>query len=58
MLPGDLADNSPEYLVLSEPLKPKQLCHLHMWPSVGQTQILQDSLRSKPQWMTHMQMWE
>ena len=44
----------PEYLVLPEPLRPKQLHHLHTWPSQGQTQALQGSLRSKPQWMSHM----
>ena len=41
-----LAANSPEYLVLPEPLRPKQLHHLHTWPSQGQTQALQGSLRS------------
>ena len=50
-----LASNSPEYLVLQEPLQPKQLYHLHTWPSLGQTQVFQGSLRSKSQWMTHMQ---
>ena len=38
--------NPPEYLVLPEPLRPKQLHHLHTWPSQGQTQALQGSLRS------------
>ena len=52
--PAALAANSPEYLVLPEPLQPKQLHHLHTWPSQGQTQVLQGSLRSKPQWMIHM----
>ena len=42
----------PEYLVLPESLQLKQLHHLHTWPSQGQTQVLQGSLRSKPQWMT------
>ena len=46
----------PEYLVLPEPLQPKQLHHLHT--SQGQTQALQGSLRSKPQWTTHMQRWK
>ena len=32
-----LAANSPEYLVLPEPLQPKQLHHLHTWTSQGQT---------------------
>ena len=48
----------PEYLVLPEPLQPKQLHHLHTWPSQGQTQVLQGRLRSKPQWTTHMQRWK
>ena len=43
-----LATNWPEYLVLPEPLGPKQL-HLHFWPSQGQTQVFQNSLRSKAQ---------
>ena len=38
--PAALAANSPEYLVLPEPLQPKQLHHLHTWPSQGQTQVL------------------
>ena len=61
-IPTALAANSPDYLmlllVLPEPLRPKQLHHLHTWPSQGQTQVLQGSLRSKPQWMTHMQRWK
>ena len=36
-------------------LQSKQLHHLHTWPSQGQTQVLQGSLRSKPHWTTHMQ---
>ena len=32
-----LAANSPEYLVLPEPLPPKQRHHCHTWPSQGQT---------------------
>jgi len=32
--------------------------HCHTWPSQVQTQVLQGSLRSKPQWMTHMQRWK
>ena len=54
IFPAALAANSPEYLLLPEPLWPKQLHHLHTWPSQGQTQVLQRSLRSKPQWMTQM----
>ena len=46
--PAALAANSPEYLVLSEPLRPKQLYHLHTWPSQGQTQVLQGSLSGRP----------
>ena len=53
-----LAANSPEYLVLPKTLKPKQLHHLHTWPSLGQTQVLQGSLRRKHQWITHMQKWK
>ena len=48
----------PEYLVLPEPLQPKQLHHLYTWPSQGQTQVLQGSLMSKSQWTTHMQRWK
>ena len=54
IFPATLAANPPEYLVLPEPLRPKQLHHLHTWPSQGQTQVLQGSLRSKPQWTTPM----
>ena len=46
IFPAALAANSPVYLVLPEPLRPKQLHHLHTWPSQGQTQALQGSLRS------------
>ena len=53
-----LAANSPEYLVLPESLQPKQLHHLHTWPSQGQTQVLQGNLGSKPQWTTHRQRWK
>ena len=55
IFPASLATNTPEYLVLPESLKPKQLYYLHTWPSLGQTQVLQSSHRSKPQRMTHMQ---
>ena len=58
IFPAALATNSPEYLVLLEPLPPKQLHHLHTWPSLGQTPVLQGSPRSKPQWTTHMQRWK
>ena len=58
MVPSALAANPSEYLVLPEALQPKQLHLLHTWPSQGQTQVLQGSLRSKPQWMTHMQRWK
>ena len=54
IFPATLAANSPEYLVLPEPLQLKQLHHLHTWPSQGQTQALQGSLGAKPQWTTHM----
>ena len=36
----------------------KQLHHLHTQLSLGQTQGLQGSPRSKPQWKTHMQKWK
>ena len=58
ILPAAQAANSPDYLVLPEPLRAKQVHHLHTWPSQGQTQVLQGSFRSKPQWMTHMQRWK
>ena len=48
IFPAALTANSPEYLVLPEPLRPKQLHLLHTWPAQGQTQVLQGSLRSKP----------
>ena len=54
LFPDALSANSPEYLVLPEPLQPKQLHHLHTWPSQGYTQALQGSLRRKPQWTTYM----
>ena len=54
LFPAALATNFPEYMVLPEPLRPKQLHHLHTWPSQGQTQVLQGNLRSKSQWTTHM----
>ena len=38
----------------ARPLRPKQLHRLHTWASQGQTQVLQGSLRSKPQWVTHV----
>ena len=58
VFPAALTANSSEYLVLPEPLQPKQLYHLCTWPSLGQTQVLQGSLRSKPQWTIHMQRWK
>ena len=54
--PAALATSSPEFL-LPEPRRPMQLHHLHTWPSLGQTQVLQDSSRSKSQWTTHIQRW-
>ena len=39
-------------------LWPKQLHHLHTSPSQEQNQVLQGSLRSKPQWTTHVQKWK
>ena len=35
IFPAALPANFPEYLVLPEPLRPKQLHHLHTWPSQG-----------------------
>ena len=58
IFPAALAANPPKYLELPEPLQRKQLHHLHTWPSQGHTQALQGSLRSKPQWTTHMQRWK
>ena len=54
VFPAALAANSPEYLVLPETLRPRQLHHLHTWPSQELTQVLQGSLGSKLQWTTHM----
>ena len=42
--------------MLPEPLRPKQLHHT--WASLGQTRVLQGSLRSKPQWTSHTQRWK
>ena len=47
IFPTTLAAKPPESLVLPEPLQTKQLYHLHTWPSQGQTQALQGSLRSQ-----------
>ena len=57
LFPATLAVNSPEQLVLPGPQQPMQLHHLHTWHSLGKTQVLQGSLKNKPQWMTHMQRW-
>ena len=57
LFPSALDSNPLEYLVLPGPLWPKQMCHLHTWPSLLQIQVLQGSLRSKPLWTTHMQRW-
>ena len=43
-----LAANSPEYLVLPEPLRPKQLHHLHTWPSQGQAQVSRTASGASP----------
>ena len=48
IFPTALDANSPEYLVLPEPLKPKELYHFHTWPSHWQVQVFQESFRSKP----------
>ena len=39
-------------------LQPKHLHHLHSMTLTGQTQVLQGSLRSKLQGLTHMQRWK
>ena len=44
---------APEYLVLPEPLRPKH-CPTSTPGPQGRTQVLQGSLRSKPQGTTHM----
>ena len=44
------------YLALPGSLLSKQLGHLHTWYSLGQTQVLQGSHRSKLLWMTHMRL--
>ena len=48
IFPAALVIDSSEYLVLPETLWPKQLHHTHTWPSQGQTQVLQGSLRKNP----------
>ena len=53
-----LTTGSPAYLGLPRSLKSKQLHHLHTWPSLWQTQVLQGTLRNKLLWMTHMQRWK
>ena len=58
IFPAALVADSSEYLVLPQTLRPKQLHHLHTWPSQGQPQVLQGSLRSKPLWTNHMQWWK
>ena len=45
----------PAHLVLLGSMRSKQLYHLQAWSSLGQTQGLQGSLRSKLLRMTHMQ---
>ena len=50
VFPAALAANSPEYLVLPEPLQLKQLHHLHTWSSQGQTQVLQGSHMQRVVW--------
>ena len=48
IFPAALAANSPEYLVLPEPLQPKQLHHLHTWPSLGQTHSSRETAGANP----------
>ena len=58
IFPAALASNSPEDLELPEPPQPKQLHHLHTWPSRGQTKSSRAALGAKPQWTTHLQRWK
>ena len=55
VFPAALAANSPESLVLPEPLRPRQPRHLRIWPSQGKTQALQGGRRSEAQRTTHVQ---
>ena len=48
IFPAALATNSPEYLVLSELLRPKELHHLHTWPSQEQTEVFQAASGANP----------
>ena len=48
LFPAALAANSPEYLVLPEPLRPKQLHHLHIWPSLGKPKSSREFSRANP----------
>jgi len=47
----------PEYQELPGSPRFKQLHQLHTRSSLGQTQVLQRSLRSKLMWMIHKQRW-
>ena len=47
IFPAALATGSCKYPMLPGPLQPKQLSHLHTWPSLGQIQVLRGSLSSK-----------
>ena len=49
-----LSCRPPEYLVLPEPLRPKQLHHLRTWPPQGQTQALRAASGAEPQRPTDM----
>ena len=58
IFPAALAANPPEYLMLPEPLRPKQLHHLRTWPSRDKPKSSRAASGAKPQWTTHMQRWK
>ena len=45
---------APEYLVLPELLRTKQLHHFHICPHRGKPKSSKAASGAKPQWMTHM----
>ena len=48
----------PSTWCCQNPCDPSICTTPHTWPSQRQTQVLQGSPRSKPQWTTHMQRWK
>ena len=48
----------PSTWCCQNPCDPSICTTPHTWPSQRQTQVLQGSPRSKPQWTTHMQKWK